>query len=281
VAAGTPGNHRKPVVQILDRDARILAYCKVGWNAATIPLVRNEARALEWLAAGAERGFLAPGLLHAGPWNGAFLCIQAAPPAAAVAAPRALTPAYVEVERDLARLRSERQPLEESVAWKSLCRRARALGGGYARLVQRGLAAAREQAGAEPLLFHASHGDLCPWNAALVGDRVYLFDWEYAGCLRPAGWDLFHLAFQTTWLVGAQPAEQALPRLLQDGVEGALIGEHMREHGLSGGAFRSVLLLYLADRLAWWAVQPEDPRAALPRLSRMMRLMLELQGGSR
>ncbi len=280
VAAGTPGDHRKPVVQVLDGQAKILAYCKVGWNAATIPLVRNEARVLKWLAATGDRGFLAPQLLHAGEWNGMFLCVQSAPCSPA-AAPRALAPVYLEAERGLARLRSERKPLEESAAWKRLCGRALSAGGVPARLAQKALAAARELGAAEPMLFHASHGDFCPWNAALTGDELYVFDWEYARCLRPAGWDLFHLAFQTTWLVEGLRAERALLRLLPDGVDGALIARHLGEQGLQSRSAECALLLYLADRLTWWAGQPEDPRAALPRLSRMIRLMLERRGGSR
>ncbi len=278
VAAGTPGAHRKPVVQVLDGRRRPLAYCKVGWNAATTSLARNEARALEWLEARAPRSFLAPKLLHSGRWEGRFLCVQAAPATETSPAPPRLAEVYLEVQRELAGFGSRRLVLHESIAWRGLSRRAEALQSGYGRLVRAALKAAAAHAGG-PLLFHPSHGDFCPWNAATlrsvdgVRGRVYLFDWEYAS-LRPAGWDLWHLAFQTMALVERRSAEQALARLGEDGAEGTAIRRHSRELGLAPSDCACVLLLYLADRLAWRAAQRDDPRGALPILSRMIRLAL-------
>ena len=292
VAAGTPGAHRKPVIQVLDGRGRPLAYCKVGWNAATSALARNEAAALAWLQRASPRSFVAPALLHAGAWGSSYLCVQAAlvaPPAQATPAPARLGDLYIEAERELASFCSGREPLEASAAWKRLSRRAAGLQRGYGSLVRDALSAASARVGAAPLLFHASHGDFCPWNASMARagsvdrsvdgsggrlGRLRLFDWEYASGLRPAGWDLWHLALQTMWLVERRSPEQAHARLGPDGSEGAMIRRHLAGLGLAHAACGATLLLYLADRLAWWAAQPADPRGALPLLARMIRLAL-------
>ncbi|GBD39715.1 hypothetical protein HRbin37_02001 [bacterium HR37] len=44
VSLGTPGPHRKPVVQVMTREGEVLGYAKIGWNKATKELVVNEAQ---------------------------------------------------------------------------------------------------------------------------------------------------------------------------------------------------------------------------------------------
>jgi len=44
VSLGTPGPHRKPVIQVLTPEGEVLGYAKVGWNGATRELVENDAR---------------------------------------------------------------------------------------------------------------------------------------------------------------------------------------------------------------------------------------------
>ncbi|MGM9693163.1 MAG: phosphotransferase [Alloprevotella sp.] len=43
----------------------------------------------------------------------------------------------------------------------------------------------------------ACHGDFTPWNTFLAGNRLYAFDWEYAGRTYPLNLDRYHFFTQT------------------------------------------------------------------------------------
>lgn len=45
-----------------------------------------------------------------------------------------------------------------------------------------------------------AHGDFCPWNMMVDGDRLNVFDWEMGGTY-PLGYDLFTYVFQTSILL--------------------------------------------------------------------------------
>lgn len=55
-----------------------------------------------------------------------------------------------------------------------------------------------------------AHGDFTPWNAFVLGDRLYVFDWEYAGSSYPVGYDCAH------YILSANRLMQ--PRALLDGL---------------------------------------------------------------
>lgn len=45
-----------------------------------------------------------------------------------------------------------------------------------------------------------AHGDFCPWNIMVYGDKIKIFDWELSG-IYPLGYDLFTFIFQTDFLL--------------------------------------------------------------------------------
>ena len=89
ISLGTPGKHRKPVIQVLTQKGCILGYVKIGWNRATKLLVANEVRVLNELN---ERSldFRMPTVKYSGDVGKNFLCILEPPYGEQSAAPKAL-----------------------------------------------------------------------------------------------------------------------------------------------------------------------------------------------
>jgi thymidylate kinase len=208
ISLGTPGSHRKPVIQVLEATGRTLAYAKIGWNEATCELVGYEAEVLRSLEQNPFAHLLLPRLLYLGRWHERLLCLQSSPPLEAMPASRDLTPYYLEALLELAALEPRRLQLGESPFWEDLNRWASMMKrSSYGIVLSKTLGRIQDRLGALKLPFRFCHGDFVPWNALALGERLFLFDWEYARRQWLPGFDLFHFLIQTRLLLGkASPA---------------------------------------------------------------------------
>ena len=78
--AGPPRANRKPVLALVDRDATVVAFAKIGISPLADRLVRNEADALQRLA-GVDMGVVrAPRAIHCGVWRDMVVLVQEALP---------------------------------------------------------------------------------------------------------------------------------------------------------------------------------------------------------
>ena len=73
---GPPRANRKPVLQLLGRDGRLLGFAKVGLDELTRRLVRTEAAALRRLAYADLPEILVPRAVHSGLWNHLEVLVQ-------------------------------------------------------------------------------------------------------------------------------------------------------------------------------------------------------------
>jgi hypothetical protein len=275
VSLGTPGPNRKPVIQGLDPDGRVLGFVKLGWDAETESLLRNEARALESLTARPPRSYRCPELLDTGRWGKLFLLVQSAAPSGARSAPGSLSPPVMESLREMGALASGTRELEGSAFWKRLEKKA---GGAasplYRGTLERGLRCLAERLRGRPLPFHLSHGDFTPWNMLVVDGRIYLFDWECSDAEAPAGYDLFHFLVQTGLLLARQAPDAVYESLLGEAAGGN--GNRAALESLLGGMELAgpLLLLYLMERIAHYAGRPHPHFRTLSRLSALASLCL-------
>ena len=246
VSLGTPGPHRKPVVQVLSGEGEVLGYVKVGWNEATRRLVKNEALTLQRLQEN-SLPFFVPRVLFAGEWQGRFICVQSPPPANVRPAPRAWYALYEEALKGMVALNLKYCRLEESLFWNRLSDRAARIENGYWRhAVERSMGRFLSQWGDEKLPFHLAHGDFAPWNAFLVNDGLYIYDWEYAFEEALAGYDFFHFVVQRAWLVAGKALTEisnTIKKYLNQ-VEG-----YWRAIGVDKSVRVIAFELYLLDRL--------------------------------
>jgi hypothetical protein len=255
ISLGTPGSHRKPVIQALTTDGSIVGYAKVGFNEATKGLVQNETDFLQRLTGLSLDSFRTPTVLYAGWWEDRFLCVQSAPEAKAQYAPRTLTSLYLDSLKELKTVHLRWMPLEKSVFWTTLLERIEGTENSYYKHVLRqGVHVAEalaEKMAALP--FHLCHGDFTPWNAKLVNKRLFLFDWEYADLEAPPGLDLVHFLYQTKTLLEKRSPVRIYRELQKKEVYRGLISIHLENFDPEERTLRLLVLLYLLKRISHYA----------------------------
>jgi thymidylate kinase len=260
ISLGTPGLHRKPVIQVLTRSNTTLGYVKVGWNGATNALVRHEAEVYRRLSGVAFDAFAVPTVLYVGWWGDCFLCMQSTPEGRTGTAPQHFTSRYLAVLKELIAFHVRWMPLQASAFWTNLVQRIESTERPhYRHILQQGARRVEEWLGMKPLPFHLCHGDFAPWNARLLKGRLFLFDWEYADWEGPPGWDLFHFLVQTLWLLNEWSPVQIYKMFQRNEMAGQLIIGHLRSLGMGEDFLKPLLLLYVLEKLAFYAAaDPEN-----------------------
>jgi len=201
VMLGTRRANQKPVLQVFDRDGRLLAFAKVGHNDLTAALVRREAECLAVVAAAGPRGFHIPEVLDHATWNGLeVLVISALPVDSRRRVPEA---DRVRAMQEVAQLRgSTRVGLADSSFWTRLTTSIDALepGLGSERLRTAATAIAHS-AGDREVTLASWHGDWGHWNMGLSkgepgAGELQVWDWERFDDAVPLGFDAVHFAAQ-------------------------------------------------------------------------------------
>lgn len=272
---GTPGPHRKPVIQVLTPRGETLAYVKVGWNDATNALVQNEASILRQLASTSLTSFAIPRLLHAGWWNRCYLCVLSSPNVEVESAPKEMGPLYLKIIVELASSHIRSIPLKETSFWKDLSqRRDKVSNSYYEHVLGQGMRVVEERLNEVSLPFHFCHGDFAPWNAKRVNGNLFLFDWEYAQREAPAGWDLFHFLIQTQSLLKKEVPGQIVTSFQEGGKAHRWLKEFSESLALKDEHRRSLLILYLLERLSFYASNDNFNFKMLAKLSMMLNLCM-------
>jgi hypothetical protein len=250
--AGPPRANRKPVLAVLDRQGRMLAFAKVAMNPLTSELLATEASALTRLAALSDEVVRVPRLLHHGAWRNTTLLVQEALPT----------------------VRSRR--VDDVLLVRAMERVSRAVGttaapwgrSEHAALVRRrltripttpvaeALAEAVDTLAADPevLSLGCWHGDWTPWNSASRDGRVLLWDWERFSGGVPIGFDLLHHDMQTGLAVDCTP----------DRVEALLAGapERLAPLGLTHAQAERTALAYAIELASRYLVDDQTGAGA-------------------
>jgi len=199
ISLGTPGPHRKPVVQVMTREGKVLGYVKVGWNEETRRLVENEAWALNAVANLRVPGLKVPEILAVKRYDQRIYLITA-PLYDHKSVER--QPLHLDVILDvlaaLADAEKHQSVWVESSFGKHLASRLWCLRNSLpdydyhmlARAVE--LLKSRLENAILPWTWRL--GDVSPYNLAIdFGKRMLLVtDLEYACKESLPGWDLFH-----------------------------------------------------------------------------------------
>lgn len=197
---------QKPVIQLLDRCGRTVAFAKVGVNAFTNALVASEAASLLRVGAHQWDTLRVPNLLLHEQWNGHEVLVQEALPDDG--APTA--PQVAAASAEVAALERPRtQPLAHAPWWRDVVGRVavleaahppatRATGPSQTDPTTDLVAAVREldRATEVSVTLGCAHLDWAPWNMARAGHTLGVWDWEqFAGGI-PLGYDAVHYAVQ-------------------------------------------------------------------------------------
>lgn len=275
LSLGTPGPHRKPVVQLNNREGVIVGYAKVGWNEVTNSLVKNEADTIKNLSHTSFDSFSMPSVLHADWWHGRYITILSSPEGKLLPAPSTLNIMYMNVINELADLRTQSMPIRKSAFWAELLNRVKKIKNSYYRgiLERNGIPRIETSLSNLPLPFHMSHGDLAPWNAYIRDGKLFLYDWEYARQDAPPGWDLFHFIYQTNGYLKNSNPNELYEAIVCDDYK-SMSKQYWEKLGIGEDARNILFLLYIIERLSFIASEEAENYQKLNQLSKIVFLMI-------
>jgi len=205
IRVGATRPNGKPVVQVMDRDGRAIAFVKIGWNDLTRPLVEREGEILQvFRDAGAPASFTTPTLVRRERWQGfELLVVEPIGSGGLAAGPVApLRPTC-----DVARMGDIRAgALGASTWWADAKQR---LAGVDHPTLNDDMELIAERHGDRELAFGCAHGDWTPWNMIRAEGRLMVWDWERFRRDAPVGQDAIHYAFMVALRQRGQPADEA------------------------------------------------------------------------
>jgi hypothetical protein len=183
----------KPVFVMLSPTGRVLGYAKMGSNLLTTALVRHEAAVLRGFD-DEERlrlCFDVPRVLYLGDFNGNELLVLSA---LEHGYKRRYDPGTRPLRQIASRWGCDVHSLTTSPFLRQTRVRVAALPQQQAavRIIRATGQWVSERLGDERLLFGGCHGDWTPYNMAMAGPRLSVWDWERSSANAPVGLDAIH-----------------------------------------------------------------------------------------
>jgi hypothetical protein len=195
VSLGRGGVHGKPVFQVMRMDGGIVAYAKLGWNDATIGLVRNESSSLRQLEATVFSTAIIPRVTHAGWFRDKYVLVQEAVAGTTDDSPRELDQRHMSFLLEMATRATGTICATRKI--EGQLQSIRQLGFHYyAYLLEHSSGYCDRHMRGRRVRRVAGHGDFAPWNIRVTGGKLLVLDWEYAQP-APAAFDLFHFLIGT------------------------------------------------------------------------------------
>jgi hypothetical protein len=226
----------KPTLNVVGPSGRPVAFAKVGWSTPTARLVSREGAALARIG---EHGVTdprvsVPALLEAGSWSGLALTVVSPMPSGVRRYPGVVpppAPALPALAGPLAAVK-----LVETPWWATVDA---ALAGDLAPDVGATCAAYAEAlSGYDGVVSVAEwHGDWVPWNLALEGERLHVFDWEHSAAGVPWGFDLAHWSFQVAFVLQGHDARTAVATVDRESAGWAAAGVDVPDPRLVASAY--------------------------------------------
>ncbi len=191
LSVGPRRRNRKPVIQLIRPDGKVVGYAKVAWSPFTRELISNEAHWLRTIDGRLPTGLRAPVvLLHETfVYTDRPVEVVVTSPIPTPLRSHRHGPLPLALTTALARcLGSHRQTLSDF----GLVSQWRTLLAGTVDLDR-----ILDRHGDTVIEFGLWHGDLTPWNTATSrGPLSSVWDWEFAADGRPVGFDALHLVFE-------------------------------------------------------------------------------------
>ncbi|MGI9533994.1 MAG: hypothetical protein ACR2NW_03515 [Thermodesulfobacteriota bacterium] len=249
ISLGTPGQDRKPVIQLLSHTGEVIGFVKLG-TELTNNLIQNEVNTVARLSQISSEFFCVPEMLDKGWWHNHYYAIQSKPYAKLLSPPMELEPCHIGVLKELADLNTTWITLDKSIFWEELNENVVSIEDNLHlyKIIIKVLNKIENKLNELPLPFHMSHGDFAPWNTYLIGEKLFVFDWEYSEKQALPGNDLFHFVLQTNYLLkNAGPIETY--NSILNGIENGLENSYWKKLGFGKDEALSLFILYVLQRI--------------------------------
>lgn len=203
LSSGIPGLFQTAVAQLASPDGQIISYVKLGCRADSAASIRWEGDVLQRLQSLGLRTADTPELLSRGTTDEGNYIVQRA--LDGPRSPDELRRSHLDFLIELQQKTRSTVHFDRCPAFTETCERIKALrstaDSKWLSTVRAARYLLRERMAGGSIPCNLAHGDFTPWNTILDGDRLRVFDWEYARFEAPALDDLFHFIVQTQILV--------------------------------------------------------------------------------
>jgi thymidylate kinase len=246
-------NEQKIVAQVMDDEANILGYLKMGCSPETIDAIHREERALRRLQTHFFSTATIPKIIYAGYWNNCYLLIQGPPTIRTDTSPGRITDQHIAFLSELYAV----APQTQLAGSDFMCRIRRRveqltrLGYGSVLPVLNVLEEFHSGVGETNVICGFMHGDFAPWNILGAQNGLFVFDWENSHTIGTPGWDLFHFIVQTGILVRHLSAREIYESIFGNGATHKCVDAYFREVGTPPHLIRLCLRLYIADVMSF------------------------------
>jgi hypothetical protein len=235
---GTDSPHRKLAVQIMDANGLIKGFAKVSRNPVVQPLLSYEAVTLNHLRTLDLKTAHIPTVLFSEEQDGVSILVTDTLKTTRTTS-SSLNKAHLAFLAEMASKTADPSRDGNDGLVTEMRRRYAAVGERLPSVWQRRIEQCIDYIGqCRPALEHGvlSHGDFTPWNTFFVDGRLYVFDWEYADHIYPAGYDLIHFMLSMPQ-TNHQPAVETLKQVFKT------LGE--AQCACSNNAAKTIFMTYL------------------------------------
>jgi len=252
ISLGTPGPHRKPVIQIITPEGFILGYAKVGWNRATRRLICNEAMSINALAQLKLKCMILPNVITDIQTDRLTTLVteplESLAQTSRVSRPYHLLGHVISLV-ELANAQQRLESFRNSSFWRTIYERAAVLSAenflpkNHAEIANKAISYLGDTFN-DILPWIWSLGDYTLWNTRLdiKDNKVSVIDLEYAKPDWLPGWDLFHLI---------RSADQKSNLILKINRQ-KILQRYFTALGINLNSINKLYLAYLLDIFLEW-----------------------------
>lgn len=209
---GTDGPHRKTAIQFMDPRGAILGFAKLSREDHVRRFIRNEAVMLAEVASLGLKTVELPRVIHfADPDGLSLLTTDSLKSGASETA--LVFQARHHAFLDELRQKSARMGADSALGelGDSVAQLRGVVDPSHVGLLDRALEILQPAVAA--IEVGLAHGDFTPWNSFMQNGALYVFDWEYAHCNYPVGFDYVHFILST---IAPDVQLDAAQRLVED-----------------------------------------------------------------
>lgn len=257
---------QKPVLRVVSRSGRTLAFAKIGTSSLTRQLVDHEAQTLTRLAGADLQVLRVPTVLLHRQWHGLAVLVQEPLVGTNRADPALLKLAMTEITS------LDAQPpstLASSPFVHELQQRIEGLPDSVHKVqLAEVLGSTRENDRTVEIRCGGWHGDFASWNMAAESSRLSVWDWEGYHAPVPVGFDALHHRLQDSVVFDGTPPPTAVEELSRNAAQ--LLAPWHVDHP------QHSVLLYLMHLVTGY-LETGDHRTRLSRLDNWLAPALEAQ----
>ena len=249
---GTPGELRKPTLQIMDQRGAILGYAKIAAKPELERLLDNEAKILETLQASRLRTAETPFLLASERLGDQIqIIVLSTTKKPFSSGPAKLTTGHLEFLVELFNGQRKDSKIGNSSFYNGLIRRLTRMDGGLSPSWKQIFEAAIKEISKaihQSLPFGMAHRDFTPWNTYAADGKLNVFDWEFARKDWPPLIDPLHFILQKGVVVEKQTHLGLSDKILSSNrPEGAFIRTYLHRIGVARKFLKLLMIFYLVD----------------------------------